>query len=147
MFRSTLKTFVTVLNNVIYSKELSFRCYTPANLRGSVIKNVPKSSFGDCKIIIAYQTPKIFIAMTMILLISGTVLIAWYIWSSRKHEGGISNIFKTNPLSKQPYAYRNLAMNQEDTEHVIPNRHVDEEEDDAPYPAFDKDNSTKASLV
>jgi Leucine-rich repeat (LRR) protein len=125
------------------------KCSTPSNLRNVFIKNVTKSGFGDnCVRRGPYRTPKIFIAMTIMLVMSGVVLISWYIFSSRKQEGGISQIFRTNPSVKQPYAYRNLAMHQEDSEQIVQSKVLDqEEEDDAPYPPFDKDHSNKASLV
>jgi len=123
------------------------KCFSPPELASYEIRNVTKNQF-DCKTRTSYRTPRIFIAMTIMLVISGGVLITWYIWSSRKTEGGMSLIFKTNPLVKQPYAYRNLAMHQEDGEQIVQNKALDpDEEDDAPYPPFDKEHNNKAALV
>jgi Leucine-rich repeat (LRR) protein len=128
------------------------KCASPSVLKLSPIKNVTKISFGtNCVKRASYRAPKVFIAMTIMLVISGGVLICWYVWSNRKQEGGIGQIFKTNPLVKQPYAYRNLAMHQEDSEQIVPVHGVQpgdqEDEDDAPYPPFDKNHINKASLV
>jgi len=126
------------------------KCYYPESLNGTLLSALNKTAFSACRRPSNYRTPKIFIAMTIMLLLSGIVLISWYIWTSRKPEGvrSIGQMFKTNPLVKQPYAYRNLAMHQEDGEQVIGNKSVEpDEEDDAPYPPFDKDQGNKASLV
>lgn len=126
-------------------KSFVFRCSTPSNLRGYVIRNLPKASFGNCNSY--YHVSKLFVALAMLLVILGTMLITWYIWSSRKKEPGVGHtVFFIKPLSTQPYAYRNLAMNQEETEQVAPNKYVDYDEDDAPYPPFDNSN-TKGHLV
>lgn len=101
-----------------------------------------KTTFPNCRNRLVFATPKIFIAMTFMLLLSATVLITWYIWTSRKDKGGF---FRTT--SKPAYAYKNLAMNQEEVEQQQNNRHNEqhnEDDDDAPYPPFE---SNKTNLV
>jgi len=128
-------------------------CYYPQSLKDQPITKLDQSMFVRCARKMSYATPKLFIAMTIILLIAGTVLISWYVWSSRRGDGRLSNPFRSsanNGVPKPPYAYKNLAMNPDETEQVVTvhngHRPDQEDEDDAPYPAFDQKNA-KAGLV
>ncbi len=54
---------------------------------------------------------RIFVTITIIVLIAGTMTLAWYLWITRGNGPKLRNIFYRPDLPK--YAYRNLAMSTE----------------------------------